>query len=374
MQSSLIHVASDVKSLRMNASRLLLGSALALALGGAVGCDDDADGAGGATSSSSSSMSTTTTTSSASTTASTTTSSSSTGGGPATPEFVAHTDPTKGELLEGLFVKGQTAYVGYAALGTISKIALPAGTVSAFGNIPAPPMNGGFLLGIVVDGQDNVYVGFGGGPGMVVKNGVYKIPAAGGAVTDPFATNVEMNFPNGLYLDASGDIFVADSGGAIFKVKTSDGTTTKWTSDPSLVGADMTCQFAAPFPIGANGITKIGSAFYVANTNLGSIVKIPINGDGTAGAASVFAGPSCDTLGGVDGIDVAPDGKSLVATINSRSEIVNIDEAGKVTSVSLGAPLDNPASIDVSGSDAFITNSSFFSASPTPGLLVLPLE
>lgn len=358
---------------RMNVSRVLLGSALALASAFATGCDDSTDGSGGA-SSSSASTTTSTSTSSTGSTSSSTSASTGTGGGPSVPTFVAHTDPTKGELLEGLFVKDQTAHVGYAALGTIAKIALPGGTVTPFGNIPVPPMNGGFLLGIALDAGGNVYVGFGGGPGMVVKNGVYKIPAAGGAVTDPFATNAEMNFPNGLYLDASGDIFVADSGGAIFKMKTSDGTTTKWIGDPTLVGTDLTCANAAPFPIGANGITRIGDAFYVANTNLGSIVKIPVNADGSAGTPAVFAGPSCDALGGIDGIDVAPDGKSLVGVINSQSKVVHIDETGKVTVLHAGTPLDNPASIDVSGTDAYLTNASFFSMAPQPGLLVMPLD
>jgi sugar lactone lactonase YvrE len=342
----------------------------------AAGCDDSTDGTGGASSSTSSASTTTasSTTSSASSTTGSTSASSGTGGAPAMPTFVAHLDPMKGELAEGLFVKGQTAYVGLAGLGKVVKVALPGGAVTDFGNIPPPPMNGGFLLGIVVDAADNVYVGFGGGPGMQVQNGIYKIPAAGGATNLPFAVNAEMNFPNGLYLDASTDIYVADSGGAIFKVS-SLGLVTKWKADPLLVGTDLSCMFAAKFPIGANGITRIGDAFYVANTNLGSIVKIPINADGTAGAASVFAGPSCDKLGGIDGIDVAPDGKSILAVINSRNEIVSVDETGKVTALFTGAPLDNPASLDVSGTDAFITNSAFFDmAAPAPGLLVYPLD
>jgi len=260
-----------------------------------------------------------------------------------------------------------------AALGTIVKVGLPGGAVTPFGSIPTPPMNGGFMLGIVVDGSDNVFVGFGGGPGMVVKNGIYKIPAAGGAVTTPFAMDAEMNFPNGLYLDASGAIFVADSGGAIFKVAT-DGTVAKWTSDPTLLGTDMSCMYAAPFPIGANGIVRIANDFYVSNTNLGSIVKIPINGDGTAGTAKAIAGPDCNTLGGIDGIAVAPDGATLLAVINSRNEIASIDATGKVTAIFDGKPLDNPASTAVAGKDLYITNSAFFDmTTPAPGLLDYPL-
>lgn len=211
---------------------------------------------------------------------------------------------------------------------------------------------------------------------MVVANGIYKVPAAGGAVTTPFATNPEMNFPNGLWLDAAANaIFVADSGGAIFKVDKTTGATTKWLSDPLLVGTDLSCMYAAPFPIGANGIVRIGDTFVVANTNLGSLGKIAINGDGTAGAATNFVGPNCNALGGIDGIDVGPDGKTIIAVINSRNELVQIDSNGDVVGSVGGEPFDNPASVDVVGTNAYVTNSAFFNTTdPAPGVLVYALD
>lgn len=298
-------------------------------------------------------------------------------GGAAAPSFVAHTDPAKGELVEGLFVDGGSAYIGLAPLGTIEKVDLSKGTVTSFGALPPIPANGGFLLGIVVDAEGNAYVGFGGGPGVDVKNGVYKIPAAGGSVADPFATDANMNFPNGLLLDGT-DLFVADSGGTIFKIA-SDGTVAPWKSDPTLVGTDQSCMYSAPFPLGANGIVKIGSAMYVANTNLGQLVKIAINADGSAGDAQVIAGPDCQALGAIDGIAVDADGTSILGVLNGQNKIVRIDSSGNVTDVFAGAPLDNPASIsvvkDASGATAYITNSSFFNqATPAPGLLSYPLQ
>ena len=346
--------------------------AFALALAGTVAaCDSGtgttSTGAGGSTS-------VTTTTATASTTVATTastTSSSSTGGG--APTFVAHLDAAQGQLPEGLMVAGQEAYVGLAPLGKMLRIDLPGGAVHDFGSIPTPSANNGFLLGIVVDATGNAYVGFGNSSGTPVKNGVYKIPAAGGSVTAPFATHPEMNFPNGLWLDATNDIFVADSGGAIFDIKP-NGTTTKWTSDPSLVGTDVSCKNGAPFALGANGIVRIANDFYVSNTNLGSIVKIPIQTDGSAGTASVLAGPDCNLLGGVDGIAVAPDGTSILAVSNAQSALLKIDSKGAVSTVFTGKPLDNPASIVVQGKTAYITNSAFFDmTAPAPGLLSLQL-
>jgi sugar lactone lactonase YvrE len=301
-----------------------------------------------------------------------------TGGTAAAPEFVKQLDAAKFEFAEGLFVSKGVAYVGLAALGKVIKIDVADGTVSDFGAIPPIPMNAGFMLGIVVDAAGNALVGFGGGPGVDVKNGVYKIPAAGGSVADPFASDPEMNFPNGLVIDADKNLFVADSGGAIFKIK-SDGTVTKWTADPLLLGTDMTCMYAAPFPIGGNGIVILDGAFYVANTNLGSIVKIPIKADGTAGTAALFSGPDCEALGGIDGLAVDADGKSLLAVLNSQQKLVRIDPTGKISDVFVGAPLDNPASIvvekDAASATAYITNSSFFNMTmPTPGLLAYKLQ
>jgi sugar lactone lactonase YvrE len=316
--------------------------------------------------------------SSSSSSSGTTSSTGGTGGAaPAAPSFVAHLDPAKGELAEGLFVTGSKAYVGLAALGKIITVDLPGGTVSDFASIPTPPMNGGFMLGIVVDASGNVYVGFGGGPGMVVKNGVYKIPAAGGAVTDPWATDAEMNFPNGLVFDDKGNLFVADSGGAIFKIA-SDGTVTKWLADPTLSAAGASCMFGAPFPIGANGIVLDKGVFYVSNTNVGQIVSIPVKPDGSAGTPAILAGPDCNALGGIDGI--ASDGKGgLYGVINSQSQLVHLAAgSAKVEVTYMGMPLDNPASIVVGTvggkTSAFVTNSAFFDMmTPAPGLLSYPL-
>ncbi len=184
-----------------------------------------------------------------------------------------------------------------------------------------------------------------------------------------------MNFPNGLVFDPNGDLFVADSGGYVFKIAPS-GTVTTWLSDPSLVGSG-TCMFAAPFPIGANGLVLTANAAFVSNTNLGSIVKIPIQADGSAGTPTALAGPDCNTLGGIDGIALDTDG-SLVAVINSQSRLVRVGTDGKVTTLFSGKPFDNPASVSIATvggkKAAYVTNSALFdTTAPSPGLLSFPL-
>ena len=208
---------------------------------------------------------------------------------------------------------------------------------------------------------------------MTVKPGIYKIPAAGGSVAAPFATNPMMYFPNGL-LFVGTDLYVADSGGTIFKVAP-DGMVTTWLSDPTLSGNNSPCPNPGPFPIGANGIVKIGDAFYVSNSSLAQLVKIPVNADGSAGTPSVVLA-DCQALGGIDGIAVDPDGQSIIAALNAQNKLARIDMAGKVTEIFSGAPLDNPATVSIgAGSKTlYLTNSSFASKAPTPGLLLFELQ
>jgi hypothetical protein len=51
----------------------------------------------------------------------------------------------------------------------------------------------------------------------------------------------------------------------------------------------------------------------VTNTDRGSLVRIPIQSDGTAGAPSEIAGPSCADLNGADGLTIAHNGDLIVA-------------------------------------------------------------
>src|SRR6185369_11464600 len=92
--------------------------------------------------------------------------------------------PSKGELAEGLALDaaGTSAYVGFAPTVQIVKVALADGAVSAYGSVPTPPPNGGFVLGLVLDKNENLYVGVASFTGTY-QGGIYQIPKGGGAGT-----------------------------------------------------------------------------------------------------------------------------------------------------------------------------------------------
>jgi DNA-binding beta-propeller fold protein YncE len=130
--------------------------------------------------------------------------------------------------------------------------------------------------------------------------------------------------------------------------------------DPSLGGNPGACGGSGlPFPFGANGIVHAEGAIYVTNTQYGRVVKIPINGDGSAGAASVIA-ESCASLAGADG--VAAQGDQLYVVNQETNSVVRVDgTTGEIRNAFTGAPLDRPSSIILARPDGgqkrlFVTN------------------
>jgi sugar lactone lactonase YvrE len=139
-------------------------------------------------------------------------------------------------------------------------------------------------------------------------------------------TALAMGFtlPNGIAQDREGNLFVSDSiPGQIFKV-TRDGST------KSLWSADALLTSHHPFPIGANGIAFDRSQrfLYVSNTGDNRIIRIPVDEDGGAGKAEVFAdGATIDStqkpanaLLGADGIMFDVKG-NLYICANAANEV-----------------------------------------------------
>jgi sugar lactone lactonase YvrE len=128
---------------------------------------------------------------------------------------------------------------------------------------------------------------------------------------------------NALTFDKLGNAYISDSfNGIIWKTGPMGGTPTIWSNNPLLgPGTGLTP------PFGANGVefNNAGTMLYVANTAFHQIIQIPVNADGTAGAASIF----------ITGIN-APDGlaidqhDNLWVCANQEDDIIVLDKTGKV--------------------------------------------
>jgi sugar lactone lactonase YvrE len=357
-------------------SRSLLVAALGLGASLAA-CGGDLAPGGGSTVASSSGGST----------GSAVSSSASGGGGGETPElaYLAKFDAAKYQLPEGLWVTpdSKTAYVGFAATGQIMSVALADDTVSEFATVPAPPANKGFVTGITQSAAGDLYVAAASLDSTAYQGAIYKVPPKGGAVTTPFAADPAMTLPNGLVLDSDGSLFVTDSGlGAIFKVSPDGKTVSNWLTDPLLKGdsaASNPCKSVLGIPFGANGLALSNHAFYVANTDKASLIKIPIKADGTPGVALAFftSDPvTCLPLQGADGITADVDGSIYVAG-NGGNSLVHVGVDGKAKVLSQGGLFDGPASVSLatlnSKKYALMTNFGFISLvqkkTPHVGLL-----
>jgi hypothetical protein len=119
-------------------------------------------------------------------------------------------------------------------------------------------------------------------------------------------------------------------------------------------------------------LSQDGSVLYVANASAGEILKVPVNADGSAGAASVLAS-GADLVGAYDlALDI--DGNIYVA-LNIQSEIAMVTPGGAVSVLaSTNSPGGNllwfPTGIafghDPEQTTLFICNNANAFASPAP--------
>jgi sugar lactone lactonase YvrE len=127
------------------------------------------------------------------------------------------------------------------------------------------------------------------------------------------------------------------------------------------------------FDIGANGLVVEPDALYVVNTDKATLIRIARGADGSAGAASLIAGPDCDKLGGADGL--VRDGDGFLIAVNRQNKVSRVAANGAVSLYATSDTLDFPATLARSGSRWIGTNFAFANAvagtSPRPGLFTL---
>jgi sugar lactone lactonase YvrE len=278
-------------------------------------------------------------------------------------ETVVSFDLGAGELPEGAAVDmDDNVYVSLTApVSEIRKIT-PSGTQSTLVDLNV----GGFgPLGLAVGEGGAVYVAV--ASFDPATQGVYRVSPEGAATRLPGTGAI--SFPNDLIFDRRGNLFVTDTaGGAVWRIPPG-GSAELWVQDALLQG---TGELGAGVPLGANGIalTLRQHAVVVSNTELGTLVRIRIRRDGTAGDPHVVA--EDPALLGIDGIARARSGV-LFAAVNAQSTIVRVGERGITTIADAEDGINGPSAVAFgSGSDRrnlFVVNFGVFSPAPTPALL-----
>ncbi len=162
---------------------------------------------------------------------------------------------------------------------------------------------------------------------------------------------------NDITEDAAGNVYVSDSAqGTVWKLAGGSGPATAWLTSPLLLPTGVP-------PFGANGLrfNQAGTALYVANTAMDTIVKVPVDVSGAPGTPAVFV----NSVNGADGLVVDGD-DNLWVVANQADEIVVIDPSGRAIAklgdfggrLRAGAPVGLlfPASLRFAGQWLLVTN------------------
>jgi sugar lactone lactonase YvrE len=274
-------------------------------------------------------------------------------------ERVLSFDPP--QLPEGVAVDTDgNIYVGFAPTGQLLKLT-PAGTQSIVATLP---VGGGFTAGLAVDRPGNVYVAL--ASFDPATHGVWRVRPDGS--TAHLAALPPTTLPNGLAFDRRGNLFVSDSfGGAVWRIPPGEAAEL-WIQDELLVG-----RVPSSFPIGANGVAFRKDNLFVANTEFGRIVRIPVDRDGSAGEPETFV--QDERLFAADGITFDVKGRLYAAT-GPLNTLVRVDRHGDISTLATAADgLDFPASLafgtrGATRGDLYITNFALFTTeNPDPALL-----
>ncbi|MGZ4132719.1 MAG: SMP-30/gluconolactonase/LRE family protein [Actinomycetota bacterium] len=201
----------------------------------------------------------------------------------------------------------------------------PSGEVSEVGT------TGGFLYGVTLDADANVYAcDFG-------NASVQRVEPNGSVTTWSAGTSAQpMRVPNYAAFDDDGHLYVTDSGGwadddGLLYRTTPEGRTEVWSED------------VPAFPNGCC-LTAEGDALLVIESHARRVVRVPIEDDGSAGAPK----PVVDLTGSQpDGIALAADGTMLIGCYRP-DRIWRVDPDGRAEVLAEdpdGVVLNQPANI-----------------------------
>ena len=235
----------------------------------------------------------------------------------------------------------------------------PDGQVRILAQLPEPasgaacPVLGPLLrvpaltVGIVRDHAGRLYVALcTGSPDL---QGIWRISPDGSARR--IAALPPNGIPNGMALDQQNDfIYVAGSLlSVIWRVSMTDGRVTAWAAGPQLAPNGF---------LGANGLKLHDGAVWVSNTQLGTLLRIPIQRDGSAGPIETIT----TGLPGIDDFAFTGPGTSapILAAINPFSTVVLIQPDGSQQTVLTAADgLSNPSSLAVLGGTVYVLSAAY---------------
>ena len=232
----------------------------------------------------------------------------------------------------------------------------PDGSLTTLATLPQDTAGYALVTGIVRMPDGTLYVNY----AASSQSGIWRIPPNGGTPRQVVAIPGAQGL-NGLAYDAGQNaLYATDSSlGVVWKISLAKDTAEIWAQGTQL-------QPTAAGGKGANGLKVQDGAVWVSNTSLGTLLRIPIEHDGTAGTTSVAA----QGLTGIDDFAFAPDGE-VVAALDGISEvaIVNVQTGAHTTVLTAADGLSNPTSVAIRGNTVYIASGAYLTRTD-PNLLV----
>jgi sugar lactone lactonase YvrE len=271
------------------------------------------------------------------------------------PHAVAHFDLTRGQTPDSVVAeRGGSADVSFAFARQVVKVTRER-RVHVLATLPPEDhprtslLNSAVTLGLARAHDGTLYVNYATGTD---RTGVWRIPAGGGT-PEQIAQLPSDGLPNGLALDERhGVLYVADSAlGTVWRVPQSGGTPTAWARGAALTGLPGSAD-----GFGANGIKVHKDAVWVSNTDRGTLLRIPVGADGSAGAVATRA----TGLAGVDDFVFPGHSDVVLAALNTSNQVALVRPDGTHDTVlTVQDGLSNPTSLAVRGRDLFVADAAY---------------
>ncbi|GGR95012.1 hypothetical protein GCM10010269_37470 [Streptomyces humidus] len=292
-----------------------------------------------------------------------------TGGEPTVsdPRVVAHFQLARGETPENIVLEPDgSADLTFSTARQVVNVTRQGrtrvlATLPAVANPKTPVVRAAVVLGIARARNGTLYVNYATG---TARTGIWRVDPDGSAPRQ-IAELPPNGFPNGLALDERrGVLYAADSvRGTVWRVPCHGGAPTAWAT-----GAALEPRNAPPAArVGVNGLRLHRDAVWVSNTNAGTLLRIPVRPDGSAGAIETRATRlyAIDDFGFVER---RRDTALVALTGGNEVALVRPDGTHRVV-LTAADGLSAPTSVAVRGRTAYVTSAAYF-AQRDPNLLL----
>jgi sugar lactone lactonase YvrE len=278
------------------------------------------------------------------------------------PRILIHYDADAGEQPENIVAEPDGNLL--VTLDFVRKVVrlTPRGAQQVLATLPAPPDGGAdvpvthtaLATGLVLTTEGTIYVGYVAGDAGFT--GIWRLEAD--RTPRRVTTLPADSFPNGMAVDEHSDeLYIADSiRGTIWRARLSGGNAEIWVAREELVPTKI---------LGANGLKVHDGFVWVSNSDQKTLVRYPIESDGTAGAAqTVASGRALDDFTFVGDTDV------VAAALNLDNELALIRPDGSFQTLLTSADgLQTPSAVLVRSDRIYVLSSAHFTHTD-PNILV----